>query len=53
MFEYEPNLEKYAGVPNLIISHHSSSNTLEARHRMEMGAVNNLISHTRGYPYWN
>ena len=48
VFEYEPDLDRYAGVSNLIISHHSASNTLEARHRMEIGAVNNLINHIRG-----
>lgn len=54
VFETEPDTVPYAGVPNLILSPHVGSNTVEARYRMEMGAVRNMIAYVeaveRGVP---
>jgi D-3-phosphoglycerate dehydrogenase len=47
VFETEPDLRRYAGVPNLLMSPHVGSHTVEARHRMEMGAVRNLLAYVR------
>lgn len=47
VFETEPNTAPYAGVPNLVLSPHVGSNTVEARHRMEIGAVRNLIAYVQ------
>jgi D-3-phosphoglycerate dehydrogenase / 2-oxoglutarate reductase len=45
VFEDEPNTSLYEGVPNLIAIPHAGSNSAEARYRMEMGAVQNLIAY--------
>lgn len=45
VFETEPDTTSYAGVPNLILSPHVGSNTAEARYRMEIGAVRNMLAY--------
>jgi lactate dehydrogenase-like 2-hydroxyacid dehydrogenase len=45
VFETEPDLRPYAGVPHLLMSPHVGSHTVEARHRMELGAVRNLLAY--------
>ena len=54
VFEAEPETAPYAGVPNLLLSPHVGSNTVEARYRMELQAVRNLIAYVeaveRGEP---
>lgn len=45
VFEAEPETSPYAGVPNLLLSPHVGSNTMEARYRMELQAVRNLIAY--------
>lgn len=47
VFEAEPDTTRYAGVPNLVLSPHVGSNTVEARYRMEIGAVRNLIAYVQ------
>jgi D-3-phosphoglycerate dehydrogenase len=47
VFEVEPDTSPYAGVPNLVLSAHVGSHTVEARYRMEMGAVHNLLAYVR------
>ncbi|MBM4135061.1 MAG: hypothetical protein FJ245_15015 [Nitrospira sp.] len=54
VFEAEPETAPYAGVPNLLLSPHVGSNTVEACYRMELQAVRNLIAYVeakeRGEP---
>jgi D-3-phosphoglycerate dehydrogenase len=54
VFEAEPDPTPYAGVPHLLLSPHAGSHTVEARYRMELGAVNNLLAYVdardRGVP---
>lgn len=54
VFEAEPDTALYAGVPNLLLSPHVGSNTVEARYRMEIGAVRNMLAYVeaveRGEP---
>lgn len=45
VFECEPDTAPYANVPNLLLSPHIGSNTREARYRMEIGAVRNLLAY--------
>lgn len=47
VFEAEPDTTGYAGVLNLVLSPHVGSNTVEARYRMEIGAVRNLIAYVQ------
>jgi D-3-phosphoglycerate dehydrogenase len=47
VFEAEPETSPYAGVPNLLLSPHVGSNTVEARYRMELQAVRNLIAYVK------
>ena len=47
VFEAEPDPSPYADVPNLLLSPHVGSHTVEARHRMELGAVRNLLAYVR------
>lgn len=47
VFEHEPNVGEFQGVPNLLMSPHVGSNTAEGRYRMEMGAVKNLLAYVR------
>jgi D-3-phosphoglycerate dehydrogenase / 2-oxoglutarate reductase len=44
VFEEEPDTTTYKGVPNLIAIPHAGSNSAEARYRMEIGAVENLLA---------
>jgi len=45
VFEVEPDTTPYAEVPNLILSPHVGSNTVEARYRMEIGAVRSILAY--------
>ncbi len=45
VFEAESDTEPYEGVPNLLVSPHVGSNTVESRYRMEIQAVRNLIAY--------
>lgn len=47
VFESEPDTRPYVGVPNLLLSPHAGSNTIQARYRMEIGAVRNLIAYVQ------
>lgn len=47
VFEREPDVTPYMNVPSLWLSPHVGSNTIEGRYRMEMGAVNNLLSYVK------
>ena len=44
VFEEEPDTTRYKGVPNLVAIPHAGSNSAEARYRMEIGAVENLLA---------
>lgn len=45
VFEAEPDTAPYAGVPNLLVTPHVGSHTVESRYRMEMGAVKNILAY--------